>query len=71
MDGPEFPAPENAGPRLVARLARSDNRKLTMGVEHLEVQVKGGVRFEEERQPVTVGCEKLDSVLRSCRDKSI
>jgi hypothetical protein len=42
-----------------------------MGVEHLEVQVKGGVRFEEERRPVTVGCEKLDSVLRSCRDKSI
>ncbi|WP_347243418.1 hypothetical protein, partial [Thermogutta sp.] len=34
--------------------------RLGLGLERLEVQVQGGVRFEEERQ----------SVLRSRRDKS-
>lgn len=34
--------------RLGSRLGR--------GLERLEVQVKPGIRFEEERQPVPVGC---------------
>ena len=55
------------GPLFRRRLLGS---RLGLGLERFEVQVKGGVRFEEERQPVTVGCEKLHSVLRSCRDKS-
>ena len=55
------------GPLFRRRLLGS---RLGLGLERFEVQVKGGVRFEEERQPFTVGCEKLHSVLRSCRDKS-
>jgi len=30
-----------------------------------------GVGLQQERQPVTVGCKKLHSVLRSCRDNPV
>ena len=43
-------------------------RGLSLGC--FEVQVQCGVRFEEGRQSGTVDCEKLHSILWSCRDKS-
>jgi hypothetical protein len=38
------------------------------GFEGLEVQIQGGVGFQQERQPVTVGGKQIHSILRSCRD---
>ena len=46
-------------------------RRLGSRLEPLEVQDKGGVCLQEERQPVKVGCEKLHLVLQSCRGKSV